>query len=484
MTRGFQDIWAGQHARLSRWKAQLAAHVERIPRPFSRGRRPVIRWIKGDGKDDAVTRSALAGATRLFGDTVDYCLCTVDIPAARAREILAWAAQPVEWWPLTPDDNPKLAAVLRAAGCPPEKFGYWWKWFPERVRVRAPEWILDGDMAIVGAPPWFEAWRRGEDPLRVAQDDFWDSREMYGEYVDFADSSRRLYSGLVSLPPHLCYLPRLLEFLRAKPLQPRHDGRTNMSEQGAVAAVFDALRAVPIPLCEFPFARAFEADLNHGRSGPHGNVWGYHFGNAFRRDNPHFERLAQQGTLFWRTDEPTPEERFAWLRNYRQWGLPGWFMHPVCVQRMEALAREVAGRPVLEIGTSRGHLAAIMAAQGARVTTVDHADRGARVNLEGLDVEVHVAEALSFLRRSARQYALITVDLHGNRLRVWRKLWPLLQAHLEPAGRMALYNSHLWKLPEWRRETGLRWVMEQKLREFRVEVLEDPPPGMIVVHRV
>ena len=118
MTREFQGFLDGQHARLSRWKAQLAARVERIPRPFSRGTRPVIRWIKGDGKDDAVTRSALAGATRLFGDSVDYCLCTVGISAARAREILAWAVQPVEWWPLNPEDNLQFAP-LEAAGVAP-----------------------------------------------------------------------------------------------------------------------------------------------------------------------------------------------------------------------------------------------------------------------------------------------------------------------------------------------------------------------------
>ena len=41
-------------------------------RPFSLGTRPVIRWIKGDGRDDEVTRSAIAQATRVFGDRVVY----------------------------------------------------------------------------------------------------------------------------------------------------------------------------------------------------------------------------------------------------------------------------------------------------------------------------------------------------------------------------------------------------------------------------
>ncbi len=140
-------------------------------RYFSEGSRPVIRWIKGDGLDDVVTRSAIAQATRLFGNSVDYCLCTSGLSAPRVREVLAWADQPVEWWPLEPADNPELAEVLVAAGCDPDHFGYWWKWFPERVRPAAPEWVLDGDMVIVAPPSWFSAWKSGQDPLRMTKDE-------------------------------------------------------------------------------------------------------------------------------------------------------------------------------------------------------------------------------------------------------------------------------------------------------------------------
>ena len=78
-----------------------------------------------------------------------------------ARAVLAWAEQPVEWWPLTPEDNPVLTAALMAAGCYSDRFGYWWKWFPERVRIGAPEWILDGDMVITGTPRCsMRCWRR------------------------------------------------------------------------------------------------------------------------------------------------------------------------------------------------------------------------------------------------------------------------------------------------------------------------------------
>src|SRR5690606_17579980 len=52
---------------------------------FALSDRPLIRWVKGDGLDDEVTRSAIAQATRLFGDAVDYCLTVNNIDMARAR---------------------------------------------------------------------------------------------------------------------------------------------------------------------------------------------------------------------------------------------------------------------------------------------------------------------------------------------------------------------------------------------------------------
>ncbi|MGE4010833.1 MAG: hypothetical protein AB7G15_01715 [Alphaproteobacteria bacterium] len=440
----------------------------------------MIRWIKGDGKDDAVTRSAIAQATRLFGADVDYCLCSAGISAGRARDVLAWAVQPVELRPVGPEDNPRLAEVLRRAGCKAERFGYWWKWFPERVRPNAPEWILDGDMVITGAPPWFGAWREGRDRLRVTQDDAWDINGLYGEYLPFVDAKLRLYSGLISLPPRLRYLPAVLRVLRRRPLAPGHDGCENMSEQGVIAAAMGRLRATPIPLHEFPFGRAFEDRLNFGLAGPQGTPWGYHFGFAFRRDNPHFERLAAAGTIFFADEEPPPQQRYIWMRNVGQWGRPGWSMNMDCVDRIAALAAPLRGRRVLEIGTSRGYLAAVMAALGCRVTTVDAADRGARSNLEGLGVAVQVESAANFLERCGDSFALITVDLHGNGVDVWQELWPLLGPRLERNGALVLYNSHLWKIPEWKSETGLKWVMETQLVDWSYEAFADPLPGMIV----
>ncbi len=138
---------------------------------FARSERPLIHWVKGDGLDDEVTRSAIAQATRLFGDTVDYCLAINNIDVDRARRVVEWAAQPVHIWSQAPEDNPPLADALDLAGCPPERFGYWWKWFPARVRPLAPEWVLDGDQTIVGKPPWFDVWAAGYDVVRVSQDD-------------------------------------------------------------------------------------------------------------------------------------------------------------------------------------------------------------------------------------------------------------------------------------------------------------------------
>jgi hypothetical protein len=458
--------------------------AKKTRRPFTLGTRPVIRWIKGDGLDDEITRSAIGQATRLFGASVDYCLCTAGISPARVRAVLAWAEQPVEWWPLTPEDNPVLTAALMAAGCYSDRFGYWWKWFPERVRIGAPEWILDGDMVITGAPRWFEQWCGSRDGIRVTQDDAWNINELYGEYLELVNREKRLYSGLISLPPDLAYLPAMLEVLRATPLAYGHDGRINMSEQGIVACAFDALGAVPIPLSEFPFGRAFEEQLNYGLAGPNPNSWGYHFGNAFRRENSHFRRLTAEGQIFWLDNEPPPEERFRWLMNRGQWGSPGWSMHPACVKRIAGLAQQYAGRPVLEIGTSRGFLSAIMAACGAVVTTVDKTDRGASENLKDMGIRVVVSDAVDFLRANESRFSLLVVDLHDNSAEVWDVLWPLVTECVSLDGVLVLYNTHLWKMSEWSEETGLRWITETPPPGWSTDIFSEPAPGMIVCRRM
>jgi len=488
-------------------RADDRASARLAGRPFSRGTRPVIRWIKGDGLDDPVTRAALGQATRLFGNSVDYCLCTNGIGAARARSILEWASQPVEWWPLSPDDNPALAGALMAAGCPPEHFGYWWKWFPERVRPDAPEWILDGDMVITAAPSWFEQWASGNDTCRVTQDDRWPMEYLYGRYVELVGEESRLYSGLVSLPPRLRYMPDLLTVLAAKPLSSGHDGRRDMCEQGVIAAAFQGIGACPIPLYEFPFGRAFETTIDYGVRGNQGAAWGYHFGHAFRMRNPHFERLVKQGAIFSRLGPQRTIERifsratirmladrllrrasaqrvvdrFAWLGNFGQWGVPGWTISDHCASMIVEWTRKFAPRQVLEIGTSRGRLTAMLASTGCRVTTVDHHDRGAGQNLDGLEVRVLMDDAVHFLATTSETFDLIVIDLHGNSEADWKPLAPVLERCLSPSGMLILHNATLSKIPEWKGETGVRWFLDTLDPSWKVELHPQPLPGLAIV---
>ena len=456
----------------------LFKHLGR--RHFSSSSRPVIRWVKGDGLDDAVTRAAIGQATRLFGSAVDYCLCTNGIDAPRAHTILEWANQPVEWWPVSDQDNPRLARLLSEAGCPPERYGYWWKWFPERVRPNAPEWILDGDMVITSKPSWFDDWIRGTDPLRVTQDDRWSAETMYGQYVAHVDLVLKLYSGLISLPPGVRYMRQMLEVLAIQPLEAKHDGRRDMSEQGVIAATFQKLGAKPIPLYEFPFGRAFEDHIDYGLQGDQGLVWGYHFGNAFRGANPHFERLTAEHVVFSKSDTGLLD-RFHWLGGTGQWGVPGWTMPDDCAQVILEYAEAFAGRPTLELGTSRGRMTAMLATLGCQVTTVDHQDRGAAQNLKGLPVRVIQDDVVHFLSRTMKTFDLIVVDLHGNSQADWLRYAKPLLCRLNRTGTLLLNNATLYEIPEWRDETGVRWFLDQLTQGWTVELRTQTPPGVAIV---
>jgi lipopolysaccharide biosynthesis glycosyltransferase len=270
---------------------------------FSLEGRTVMRWFMDVDHDEAIVRSAIAQATRLLGETVDYCICTVGISASRIRAILAWASQPVEWQRANRSDNFQIASAL----------------------------------------------------------------------------------------------------------------------------------------------------------------------------------VSKEVSVYWRDTDPAPEERFTWLRSRGQWGRPSWSMQPICVQRIAARAKAFAGRPVLELGTSRGFLTAIVASIGCRVTTIDHADRGAGENLEGLGVEVVQADAAAFLRQHSAKYSLIIADLHGNSDEVWQELWPLLLSHSEERGEIVLYNSHLYKNPEFKNETGIRWVLQNLPKCISTEGYPEPWPGMVIL---
>jgi predicted O-methyltransferase YrrM len=447
---------------------------------FSLGNRPVIRWIKGDGLDDEITKTALATATELFGDRVDYCLCTHAIGAKRARAILAASSQPVEWWPLCEADNAPLAERLRAAGCPPHKFGYWWKWFPERVRPNAPEWILDGDMVITGSPRWFRDWASGRDTARLTHDcQRWEKPTLYGDYHHFVPDDQRPYSGLLSLGPRQRYLPLMLEILDQQPLKEGHNGCADMDEQGVVAGALNSI-AAPIPLHEFPFARALETKIDYGPAGDVGHGWGFHFGNSFRWDNPHFAQMMETGLLA-ATPPSQPNDSFSWLGNLGQWGIPGWAMHHDMAAEIIDRARHFAGRRVLELGTSRGQLTAALAKVNCRVTTVDLADRGASQNLRELDVKVIVMDAKTFLREATTRYDLIVVDLHGNTPKNWEEIGPLIPPCLAPNGTLLINNACLGDISDWFEERGVPKFLATLPKTWRIEVLALPPPGLAIV---
>jgi predicted O-methyltransferase YrrM len=466
-----------------------------IGRRFSHGTKPVIRWIKGNGLDDAVTKAAIGQATRLFGASVDYCLCTNDIDAARVRDILEWSTQPVEWWPVTELDNPKLAQVLTEANCPPEHFGYWWKWFPERVRPNAPEWILDGDMVITAKPTWFDLWHSGKDPIRITQDDLCPATGMYGKYVSHVDLDLKLYSGLISLPPKVTYIDQFLEVLQKQSLAIPHDGRKDMCEQGVVAAAFQEFAVLPIPLYEFPFGRAFEGHIDYGVQGDQGQVWGYHFGNSFILDNPHFHRLTKAGIIYSKPKKSwliqlrhlanfsgerirNLSERFLWLGNIGQWGIPGWAISDDIAMIICREAYAYAGKEVLELGTSRGHLSAMLASLGCKLTTIDHQDRGATENLAGLKVKVIVEDAVQFLINTDQQFDCIVVDVHGNTPKDWARLQEPLMTRLKPGGKLIIDNVALYEIPEWKEETGVQWFLDQLPKSWQVNVNTTVPPGV------
>jgi hypothetical protein len=461
-------------------------------RRFSEGTRPVIRWIKGDGRDDNVTSTAIAVATRLFGSQVDYVLTTtpeININATRVRKILEFAVEPVEWWPVTSKDNPELARVLNEANCTEQLFGYWWKWFPERVRHAAPELVLDGDMVLTGKPDWWDLFVSGRDVLRVSQDDL-AVGPIYAKYFNASSTLRvnmtqMLYSGAVSLPPNFTYNHFFLETLREIPLDSPHNGTIDMDEQGVVAIAFQQLQPETIKLYQFPFGRAFEKKLDFGAKGDQGKAWGYHFGRAFARYNEHFDKMVTEGQLFRAENQTDNVAATNWLGGNGQWGVPGWSMESRMARLIVDRAKAFRGKRVLELGTSRGRLTATLARAGLPgITTVDQHDRGAAVNLALLDVKVVVGDGADFVARTeAGSWDLIVVDFHGNGPREWRRIGPLLEKALSPKGTMLLNNAVLYKIPEWTDETGIKVWLDGLKTGWKWEVIEDPLPGLAIVSR-
>ena len=270
--------------------------------------------------------------------------------------------------------------------------------------------------------------------------------------------------------------------LRQHPLATPHDGTQDMDEQGVVAMAFDRIGAATFPLSEFPFARAFEEDLDFGRSGVPENVWGYHFGNAFRRSNHHFDRLVAEGVIYSQS-EPPLSRRFTWLGNFGQWGTPGWSMPDGCTEFILGVLTSLPSEDVLELGTSRGRMTAMLCTMGKQVTTVDHVDRGASENLAGLNAEVIITDALRYLHESDRKYSIVIVDIHDNSEARWAVILPGLVRILRSGGVAIVSNARLHEIPEWAEETGGRWALENLPRELSLECEYPGHPGVEVLRR-
>jgi hypothetical protein len=158
-------------------------------------------------------------------------------------------------------------------------------------------------------------------------------------------------------------------------------------------------------------------------------------------------------------------------------------MQASLMEKIIDLAKDYGGHKILEIGTSRGNLAATLTSCGCLVTTVDRTDRGAKSNLDGLGVQCVISEASQLLSNNQQMFSMIRVDLHDNRDDVWIPLWPLLQSRLEEKGVLVLYNSHLWKIPDREVETGLRWLSETPPVGWRIDIHDEPLPGMLICRR-
>jgi tetratricopeptide (TPR) repeat protein len=447
---------------------------------FRKSIRPLIRWIKGEGLDDKITKASIAIATKLFGDEVDYCLCTNNLNSRRVREILSLSSQPVCWIPLGSRENIELSSILTKAGCSENNFGYWWKWFPERVRPYAPEWIVEGDMLITKKPKWFNKWKNGNDVVRISASDesAW-PKEYYGEYANLLDDKIKLYSGFVSLPPNFYYLKDMIKIMNKQPLKNNHNGVYNFSEQGLISVVFSKYSIKKIPIEEFPIANAL-FENNSKNKNTSNKIWGYHFARSFIKENIFFTKYINLKKNNWLKKNQPLKKQFEWLRNNGQFGNEGYSMNPLCVNRILSVMKNYKNIQVLEIGTSRGYLTALLS-RFNKVTTIDHKDRGAFINLSGLNIKIVKEDMLSFLKKDHNKYKVILIDLHGNSKKVWSKLWSLIPARLEFKSKVILYNSHLYKIDRFREDNGIKFLLDSNLlKKFNLKIYDKPLPGMII----
>jgi hypothetical protein len=85
-----------------------------------------------------------------------------------------------------------------------------------------------------------------------------------------------------------------------------------------------------------------------------------------------------------------------------------------------------------------------------------------------------------FSRRDSNELLLDCRRPSWKRCRHMARAMAEAKTHLDRSGKMVLYNSHLWKIPEWHDQTGLMWVAQNALDGMVQQVFEEPPPGMII----
>ena len=434
---------------------RIGCQIQR--RRFSHHTRPVMRWFKREAQDDHLVRASIAQATKLFGTSVDYCLCTTEaIDPMRARAILAWSEQPVEWWQVSIEDNQVLAEHLKQRGYMPEDFGDWWKYFPERVRPTAPEWIIDSNVVIFSKPVWFEAWLKGEEIIRVT------------------DSMRTMV-----FPPGLTNQTECL-------LELGQIGHTQIKTlltafREKLFKILGAKNSIFITNGEVLSEFESSYDLK--------SAWAIQFSTESGKANDTYQNLVKEKIIFSKIDDDLSQvsleqlvERFVWLSGgIGQWGIPGWSMRNSYIPLLLQRAIAFIGKSVLDLGTSRGRLSAMLSTLGCQVTTVDHQDRGAADNLRGLPVRVVTDDAVSFLQSSTEKFEYIVVDLHGNTIENWQRYaQPLLQ-RLNKGGVMFIDNAILYEMPVFKDEAGVLWFLSQLSADWKVELYNKEPPGFAIV---
>jgi hypothetical protein len=440
---------------LSAALAQVDARISletRGQHRFSLNQRPVLRWYKNEQSPDELTSLSISLATRLFGSSLDYCLCTThQIDAARTRKILAQATQAVEWRQIDEKDNPALAAALHQHGLTGKDFGPWWRWFPERLRRDTPEIVISDDLLIWKMPLWLPQWRKGLAQILATRGESPVPGISGNTVTDFLEITRS-FEGAIALPLQSDISAQLIGTLSALK-NPSQVQAHCYSPSKIFGRALDQLAAGTISA----------SDISACAPGNDGQKIG--FGPEETPGSVH---------------EVETTECFRWLGGSVQWGIPGWTSNDYFMKSLAVFARDFAGQSVLELGTSRGKLAAVMATLGCSVTTVDHQDRGASKNLGGLAVKVILKEAYDFLVDSSEQYRLIVVDLHGNTQSDWERLAPVLIKNLQAGGALFLGNLNLSEVADWKLETGVRWFLDQLPKNWKCEYFTASLPGFAI----